>query len=257
MKNEYAILELGAISDSILFKQMMNSRHNGFDITPKSTIPGTLRNGVSYFSKLASRSYDSKGMVFWLRQFVRLSPEILYLSSHHINLPPTPITPKPSHGTKFYSANSLVFEFIKDGLQCYSMVLDEKYDDARVTVNGSKLGDRLVLLIMDGCNMHGPVISSSAAIQMQNLLSSKTGKPIVLGFNGVSRSTAQLYKLFLQSIPAGTDFSKTFARKTKDQNKLIKYWIEAGKTWGSPQKSIMSAVDNNGKIYDNMGNLLK
>lgn len=257
MTNQYAILELASTSDSILFHQLMNSRHKGVDITPKSVLSGTMIRGVTNFSKLPSKSYNNKDLVLWLRQFVKLSPEILYISSHHINLPPTPTKSKPSEGKKFYNDKSLAFEFIKDGMQVYSMVLDDKYLDTRITINGSRLGDRLVLLIMDGCNMHGD-LKSSAAIELQNLLSSKTGKPIVLGFNGRSESTAQLYKLFLQSIPPGTDFSKAFARKTEAQNKLIQYWIKAGTQWNNTtQRKIMSAVDNQGTIFDCNGNVLK
>ena len=258
MRNTYAMIELAAISDSISFKQMMDSRHKGMDITPRSTSPGTWRNSISYFGNLSYRSdsSNSKALHSWLRQFVKLSPEVLYISSHHINLPPTPVNPKPSQGTKFYNNNSVAFEFIKDGIQLYSMVEDAKYSDARTTVRDSRLGEELVLLIMDGCNMHGPSINNSSAIEMQKLLSSKTGKPIVLGYNGTSRATSQINKLFLRSIPSRTDFSKVFVRNTENQNKIIEYWFEAGKKWSSSQAKIMSAIDNNGKIYDYKGNLL-
>lgn len=258
MDNTYAILELAAISDSISFKQMMGSRYKGNDITPRSTIPGTWRGGVVYFGDVTYRSDSSnaKALQSWLRQFANLSPVILYISSHHINLSPTPVNPKPSQGTKFYNNNSVAFEFIQGGIQLYNMAEDDKYSDVRTTVRGCRLGENLVLLIIDGCNMHG-LISDSSAIEMQKLLSSKTGKPVVLGYNGKSGATSQIYKIFLNEIPLGTDFSKAFARNTENQNKLIKYWVEAGKKWKSEQRKIMSALDNNGNIYDNHGNLMK
>lgn len=271
MKNSYAIMELAVIYDSIAFKQKMTSRHKGLDITPKCGISETSRSGVTYLSKAkywpsrTDRGYsmdiqyrrDVKALQSWLRQFVKLSPEILYISSHHSVMPPTNINPKPTERTRFYSG-LFAFNFIKDGVELFNT--KEVKDDplgAKTTVKGSRLGENLVLLIIDGCNMHGNSIGSSAAIEMQKLLSSKSGKPVVLGYHGTSNSTSQIYKLFLQKIPSGTDFSKAFARNTENQNKLIRYWVEAGQEWSSPQSKIMSAVDNKGKIYDHQGKLMK
>jgi hypothetical protein len=270
MKNTYAIMELAVIYDSIALKQAMDSRHKGSDLTPKCGISGTLKSGVTHLSNVkywpsrtdrgvsldAQYRNDVKAVQTWLRQFVKLSPEILYISSHHSVGPATATDPNPQGRTKFYGGH-FAFNFIKDGVELFNTREVDEYADAKTTVKGSRLGENLILLIIDGCNMHGRSLGNSAALEMQKLLASRSGKPIVLGYHGRSFSTSIINKLFLEKIPAGTDFSTAFMRNTEKQNKLIEYWVEAGQDWNTAQAKIMSAVDNKGRIYDYQGKLMK
>ena len=153
------------------------------------------------------------------------------------------VNSKQDGATRFFSGG-VAFEFTKKGLELYNPVEGEKFSDARTVVPSKSMVKNLILVIVDGCNL-----KEKGALELQQLLSGKGGKPVLLGYDGTSRETSQMCKLFLEEIPKQTDFSKVFTRGTQKQNKLIEYWFEAGKKWKNPQAKRMVALDNAGKFH--------
>lgn len=242
MANNFLILELGTdIKDSKTFKQIMETRHGGRDLTPKCSYQNTKSGTLTYLNKLPASAWNDTIIQKWMEDFVKASPTVLYLSSHHFG---------EFFSEYFWNDKNFSVRFTQTGL---------KYGDMRTyLVNGKEahginIKKSLVLIIVDGCNIVSSTGSSSGR-KFQSIFSFNKTKPIILGFTEKSpaKGTASLHKLFLESLPK-SDFSKSFAQGSSQQNKLVEFWVEAGKKWKNSASKRLVAIDNKGNVFDHTG----
>lgn len=246
MRNAFLILELGTdLSDSSTFKEVMTKRHGGKDLTPTCAYPGTVHNALTHLSGVSGDAWGHPAITKWMESFVSTAPIILYLSSHH-------------YGEFFtdhiFNGKNFGVKFLKEGIRYGSSNMLFISGHAK-TLDVNTFKAKLVAVILDGCNLVTQT-GTSGGLKFQSLLSTQSGKPVMLGFIGKSPSTgtAPLHRKFLEFIPQG-DFATMFERGKASQNNLIEYWVRAAAKWAHPQRVV--AINNAGTVYDYKKNVFK
>lgn len=119
----------------------METRHGGRDLTPKCSYQNTKSGTLTYLNKLPASAWNDTIIQKWMEDFVKASPTVLYLSSHHFG---------KFFSEYFWNDKNFSVRFTQTGL---------KYGDMRTyLVNGKEahginIKKSLVLIIVDGCNI--------------------------------------------------------------------------------------------------------
>lgn len=251
-KLDFLILELGPDQkDSIAFKKTIERYKLGHDLTPKlvGLKKNTHKQGVTYLSKLEDSDFTMPDFRKWLGKFAACKPTILYISGHHADTKPI-----------FYNDNGCGLLVEKDKIRVGKymgfLFMKDMYTESgkhTIEVSSVALSQNLVAVIVDACRLITSGITSGGALEMQNALSSKHGKPIILGFRE-------------KAPPSGTDklhsyFVGLLARKLKkgpiSRQDISDSWIASGQHWSNGRyKQNLGVLAEDGKFRGHDGKTL-
>ena len=187
----------------------------------------------------------------WIQRFASCKPALLYISGHHVEEEKRPIFFNASFCAVLLEQGRLrVGQYHPIGQFSVSMNIFIGRQRQVIEATMSGFTDRVIAVIVDACNLR-----SSAASNLQKVLSGKRGNPLVFGFvSGTSppKGTVPLYSNFVKCLSL-----KLGAGRATHED-LIKCWLAAGRQWSMKKyNKNIGVLDSRGQLMDYRGKPLQ